>query len=124
MTAAIQRIRAASETDCARVKGGRICGASARDAFVMGRFGNLIKTGDAADVGFDLLVVRPKQRPDGTWEATVNTLLHPLARPIDVVRAGPGKLYVLEYTRPLNFKDQVGWLPGRILELSAKPKAR
>jgi hypothetical protein len=36
----------------------------------------------------------------------------------------PGKLFVLEYTRPLNFRDQVGWLPGRILELAAKPLAR
>lgn len=95
-----------------------------RHAFVVGRFGNLIRTDSERDSGFDLLLVRPGRRPDGTWTATVNTLLAPVARPIDVALVAPGKLYVLEYTRPLNFKDQVGWLPGRILELAAKPSSR
>ncbi len=98
--------------------------ATARQAFVMGRFGNLIRTGNGDDSGFDLLLVRPRQRLDGTWEAKVNTLLAPLGRPIDVLRAGPGRLLVLEYTRPTNFKDQVGWLPGRILELSSAAPSR
>lgn len=96
----------------------------ARQSFVVGRFGNLIKTDGAADAGFDLLLVRPQARPDGTWEATVKTLLAPLARPLDVYQSGPGKLLVLEYTRPTNFKDQVGWLPGRILELSVRPSTK
>ena len=90
-----------------------------RNAFVVGRFGNLISTGADRDAGFDLLLVRPHRQPDGTWNATVHTLLSPLARPLDVAVVAPGKLYVLEYTRPLNFRDQVGWLPGRILELAA-----
>lgn len=94
---------------------------SVRNAFVMGRFGNLIQTGTREDCGFDLLLVRPRQRADGSWEATVNTWLAPLARPLDVFQAGPGRLLVLEYTRPTSFKDQVGWLPGRILELVATP---
>ncbi|HAB15219.1 MAG TPA: PQQ-dependent sugar dehydrogenase [Verrucomicrobiota bacterium] len=98
--------------------------AAARDCFVMGRFGNLIKTGDEGDSGFDLLTVRPRQRPDGSWEATVKTLLAPMARPIDLLPVGRGRLLILEYTRPTTFKDQVGWLPGRILELEAKPEAR
>jgi len=92
---------------------------SVRNTFAVGRFGNLIRTGSGEDSGFDLLSVRPERRADGTWAARVNTLLSPLARPIDVARVAPGTLYVLEYTRPVSFKDQVGWLPGRILELSA-----
>jgi glucose/arabinose dehydrogenase/mono/diheme cytochrome c family protein len=95
-----------------------------RNAFVVGRFGNLIPTGTGRDAGFDLLLVRPEQQPDGRWAARVNTFLAPLARPLDVAVVAPGKLFVLEYTRPLNFRDQVGWLPGRILELAAKPLAR
>lgn len=94
----------------------------ARNAFVMGRFGNLIRTEHGEDCGFDLLVVRPRLRDDGGWEAEVRTLLAPLGRPIDVFQSGPGRLLILEYTRPTNFRDQVGWLPGRILELSASLK--
>ncbi|MBN8246326.1 MAG: c-type cytochrome [Verrucomicrobia bacterium] len=91
---------------------------SVRNSFAVGRFGNLIGTGSGEDSGFDVLSVRPERRADGTWAARVNTLLSPLARPIDVARVAPGTLYVLEYTRPASFKDQVGWLPGRILELA------
>ena len=47
----------------------------------------------------------------------------PLGRPIDVHVAGK-KIYVLEYTRPTDFKGQMGWLPGRILEVSPKAAAR
>jgi hypothetical protein len=25
---------------------------------------------------------------------------------------------ILEYTRPTNFKEKLGWLPGRIIELA------
>lgn len=92
---------------------------SVRNSFAVGRFGNLIGTGVGEDSGFDLLSVRPERRPDGSWVARVHTLLAPLARPIDVALVAPGTLYVMEYTRPVSFKDQVGWLPGRILELAA-----
>ena len=40
--------------------------------------------------------------------------------PLDVHLAGKGRIYVLEYTRPTDFKSQVGWLPGRILLVEAK----
>ena len=95
-----------------------------RNAFVVGRFGNLIPTGTGQDSGFDLLLVRPRQRPDGRWEATVNTFLAPIARPLDVAVVAPGKLMVLEYTRTASFKEQIGWLPGRILELKVQPPPR
>jgi hypothetical protein len=29
---------------------------------------------------------------------------------------------ILEYTRPTTFKDRIGWLPGRIIELAAARK--
>jgi len=29
-----------------------------------------------------------------------------------------GKALILEYTRPTTFKDGLGWLPGRIIELA------
>ena len=28
--------------------------------------------------------------------------------------AGKGRIYILEYTRPTDFKSQAGWLPGRL----------
>jgi hypothetical protein len=70
------------------------------------------------DVGFDVLVCRMEQRPDGNWQMRARTLLAPLGRPIDVLAAGAGRVLVLEYTRPTNFKEGAGWLPGRILELA------
>ncbi|MFO1459059.1 MAG: hypothetical protein U1G08_06585 [Verrucomicrobiota bacterium] len=47
-----------------------------------------------------------------------------MARPLDVAVVAPGKLMVLEYTRTASFKEQIGWLPGRILELTSQPSAR
>jgi hypothetical protein len=70
------------------------------------------------DVGFDLLSVRPEKRSDGTWAVRVTTLLAPLARPLDVLSLGDGRVLILEYTRPTDFKSKIGWLPGRILELA------
>ena len=43
----------------------------------------------------------------------------PLARPLDIVQQGKGKLYLLEYSRPLTSKGSLGF-PGRILELGTK----
>lgn len=93
-----------------------------RNGFVMGRFGNLIKTGDEQDCGFDVLSVKLERNATGGWEAHTTTLLAPLGRPIDLHVAG-SKLYVLEYTRPTSFKQQAGWLPGRIIELTPTERA-
>ena len=70
--------------------------------------------------GFDVLHMKMEQRPDGQWTARTTTFLAPLGRPIDVHIAAPGKLYVLEYTRQTELRSRIGWLPGRILELTVK----
>jgi len=88
-----------------------------RNSFLVGRFGNLIRTGDDEDSGFDVLSVKLERQADGGWAARTTTFLAPLGRPIDVHVAG-GRIYVLEYTRPTNFKEQAGWLPGRIIEVA------
>lgn len=90
-----------------------------RGRFLVTRFGNLLGPPAAEkDVGFDLLTV---QVAKGAAAATarVETLVAPLARPLDVLRVGSGRVLILEYTRPTNLKDGVGWLPGRILELAS-----
>jgi mono/diheme cytochrome c family protein len=94
---------------------------SLRGGFLVTRFGNLLGPPAAPeDVGFDLLSVRPEKRADGTWAARVTTVLAPLARPLDVLSLGEGRVLILEYTRPTDFKSKIGWLPGRILELAPK----
>ena len=106
--------------------GGAIwCGAdfpeSLRGGFLVTRFGNLLGPPAAPeDVGFDLLSVHVARAGDGSCTARVETVLAPLARPLDVLRVGAGRVLILEYTRPVTFKDKLGWLPGRILELSAE----
>jgi len=85
-------------------------------SFLVPRFGNLLAKPE--DCGFDLLRVKPRRRADGTWEAEVHTVLAPLGRPLDSLVLPGGRVLILEYTRPVNFKDRVGWLPGRILELA------
>ena len=87
----------------------------------MTRFGNLLAKPE--DSGFDVLSVRPRRRSDGAWEVEVHTVLAPLGRPLDVHAMPGGKALILEYTRPTNFRDGLGWLPGRIIELapSAQP---
>jgi mono/diheme cytochrome c family protein len=97
--------------------------ASVRGSFLLTRFGNLLGPPAAPeDVGFDLLSVRPERKADGTWIAHVNTVLAPLARPLDILSLGKGRALILEYTRPTDFKSKLGWLPGRILALEAKPE--
>ena len=91
--------------------------------FLVPRFGNLLGAPAAPDdVGFDLLAMHPARRDDGTWQARTQTVLAPLGRPLDAHRIGPGRVLILEYTRPTTFRDGLGWLPGRIIELSALPK--
>lgn len=93
--------------------------ADLRGSFLMTRFGNLLGPPAAPeDVGFDLLSVRVEKRPGGQWVAHTRTVLAPLARPIDVLSLGGGRVLILEYTRPTDFKGKIGWLPGRILELA------
>ena len=83
------------------------------------RFGNLLAR--PADTGFDLLQARVRRNAAGAWEAGIETVLAPLGRPLDIHQSGRGRLYVLEYSRPLNHKDNLPMLPGRILELAVQP---
>ena len=96
---------------------------SVRNSFLMGRFGNLIPGVNNDDTGFDVLNLKMAQDAQGHWTTTATTFLAPLARPIDVHLAGH-QIYVLEYTRPTDFKGKLGWLPGRILALTPKPASR
>lgn len=89
--------------------------------FLVTRSGNLLgkdRTGIDEDVGFDLLSVHLTRDGDG-WTAKTETILAPLGRPLDVIRTGPGRALVLEYTRPVDFKSGLGWLSGRVIELRA-----
>lgn len=89
--------------------------------FLVTRYGNLLPV--PQDAGFDLLKVAVEQdSASGRWQATVTTILAPLGRPIDVLAAGEGKILILEYTRPTDFKSKLGWLPGRVLELAPAAK--
>ena len=110
--------------------GGAIwCGAdfpeAIRGSFLVSRFGNLLGPPAAPeDVGFDLLSVRVEKREDGRYAARVKTVLAPLARPLDVLAMEGGRVLILEYTRPTDFKGKVGWLPGRVLELAPSTLAK
>jgi glucose/arabinose dehydrogenase len=95
--------------------------ASVRNGFLVGRLGSFLFGPDAEEEhGFDVLHMKMERRGDG-WVAHTTKFLGPLGRPIDLHIAAPGRIYVLEYTRPSNLKGGAGWLPGRILELTAKP---
>ncbi len=83
---------------------------------LIARFGNLLKK--PRDVGFDLLQARLRKTATG-YEAEMRTVLAPLARPIDLHLA-PGKVFIAEYTRPLDHASGLPMLPGRILELAVK----
>lgn len=80
-----------------------------------GHSGNL--EGDR-HVGFDVLAVEPTQVGD-VWRAKVRTFVRGLGRPIDLMFPG-SRVYILEYTRPTDFRSGRGWLPGRVLELTPK----
>lgn len=83
--------------------------------FIITRFGNLLPCPD--DVGFDVLAAKMQQNAAGEWTAHMDRLLGPLGRPLDVTIHAPGRLLILEYTRPTDFKNKVAWLPGRVIEL-------
>ncbi len=92
-----------------------------RNSFLVTRYGNLLPV--PQDAGFDLLkVVVSEDTATGRWQAAVTTVLAPLGRPIDVLPISGGKILILEYTRPTDFKSRIGWLPGRILELAPAAK--
>ena len=93
-----------------------------RNSFLVTRYGNLLPV--PQDTGFDLLSVKvDKKETTGRWHATVTTVLAPLGRPIDVLSTEKGKVFILEYTRPTDFKSRIGWLPGRVLELAPSPSS-
>ena len=96
---------------------------SVRNGFLVGRLGSFLLGPDADEEhGFDVLHLKMERRPDGGWAARTTTFMASLGRPIDIHIAGPGKLYVMEYTRPSTLKGGAGWLPGRILELTVTGK--
>ena len=65
--------------------------------FLVARYGNLF---DRPDVGgFDVLRVRLRENAGRIEGAEVHTVLAPLGRPIDLHRAGPGKVYICEHAR-------------------------
>jgi len=89
-----------------------------RGTLLVARVGNLIKR--ERDVGFDVLQMRLEKR-GGSYVAHTRALLPGLGRPIDLFADGRGRVYILEYTRPVNNAGSLGF-PGRILELSvARP---
>ena len=93
-----------------------------KNAFLVTRYGNLLPESKTAlaDSGFDVLAVKVSRAADGSWTAHTTTVLAPLGRPIDAVQTAPGTALVLEYTRPTNMRDGLGWLPGRVIELRKK----
>lgn len=93
-----------------------------RGSFLIGRFGTLLKVSSETDPGFDVLSVRPRREGNG-WVAETRTFLKGLGRPIDLLRIDR-RIYVLEYTRPTDFRSGRGWLPGRILEVSPSGRSR
>lgn len=91
-----------------------------RGGFLVTRYGNLLGPPAAPrDVGFDVLAMRLTRREDGRWQARTETVLAPLGRPLDAHRAGPGRVFILEYSRATSFQNRAPMLPGRIIELSA-----
>jgi glucose/arabinose dehydrogenase/cytochrome c5 len=87
-------------------------------SFVVARFGNLIK----AESGFDLLALRPDFAARAT---TAHRVLHPLGRPIDVLKLSGHRLLIAEYCRGTNYAAGLG-TPGRLLVLEpvASPGGR
>ena len=84
-------------------------------SFLTTRFGNLLKL-DHGDVGFDLVQLH---LDFSNHTATTKQLLHPLARPIDVLKLPGHRLVIAEYSRATNLAAGVG-TPGRLLLLEPK----
>ena len=90
-----------------------------RGTFLMTRYGNFIRQ-PKQDAGFDILKIKLGKKSAGKYEAEVRTLLAPLGRPNDIHISGRGRIYISEYSRGTNSRASYT-LPGRILELAAKP---
>jgi glucose/arabinose dehydrogenase len=90
-----------------------------RNSFLVTRYGNLLDESRTSlvDSGFDVLSMKLTRAGDGSWTSHTTTVLGPMGRPIDVVRTASGTALILEYTRPTNMRDGLGWMPGRIVEL-------
>ncbi len=88
-----------------------------RGTILVARYGNLASL--KKDVGFDLLQAKLERKGD-RWQASIQTLLAPLARPVDL-HLGPGKVFIAEHARATDNASGLPMLPGRILELSAQP---
>lgn len=94
-----------------------------KNTFLMTRSGNLLGAPAAPeDVGFDVLCLRMIRKNAEEWQVETTTVVEPLGRPVDIVSIGNNRLLILEYTRSTNFKDNIGWLPGRVLELAPETK--
>ncbi len=103
-----------------------------RGSFLVPRYGNLLgegRTGIKNDTGFDVLSVRVEgmdaaMAPGSTkrMHAHIESVLSELGRPIDTLQIGPGRVLILEYTRPTNFREGLGWLSGRVIELRVEGK--
>ena len=91
-----------------------------RGTFLLTRFGNFIRT-PKDNVGFDVLQATVSRNAANHFEARVHTVLAPLGRPIDIHLSGRGKVYICEYSRPTTSSASYA-LPGRVLELSVKPR--
>ncbi len=91
-----------------------------RGNFLLTRFGNFIRT-PKDNVGFDVIQAKVTRSTEGRFEARVHTVLAPLGRPIDIHLSGRGKVYICEYSRPTTSSASYA-LPGRVLELSVKPR--
>jgi glucose/arabinose dehydrogenase/mono/diheme cytochrome c family protein len=86
---------------------------SCRGTFWVARFGNLLRLDK--DVGFDLLQIRVRSGSNGADTASVNRIMAPLARPLDLHISG-GRVYLCEYSRGLDNRANSQFQPGRIIE--------
>lgn len=91
-----------------------------RGTLLMTRFGNFIQS-PKANSGFDVLRATLQKNAQGRYEAHIHTVLAALGRPIDLHLAGPGKLFIAEYSRATNSTDSFA-PSGRIIELSVERK--
>jgi len=84
--------------------------------FVRGR------TAWAEGVGEKLTPIELPRRHFVIVDPRVQVSTADLFRAPELVRDAQGRALILEYTRPTDFKSKLGWLPGRILGLEAKPE--
>lgn len=84
-------------------------------SFLTARFGNMLQL-EQGDVGFDVVQLHT----DFTNHTVKTTqLLHPLARPIDILKLPGHRLVIAEFSRATNLAAGVG-TPGRLLLLQPK----